>query len=72
MVAVPELIPINSPVDASMAALALLLLVHVPPIALLLSCTVSPGHNDVAPVIADAAGFTVITRVTKQPVELFL
>lgn len=58
---IPELLPI--------VAIAVLLLVHVPPGTLLLKVIVVPSQNDVVPLM-DTAGLIVTTAVVKQPVPV--
>jgi len=58
-VTVPELIPTE--------AMALLLLVHVPPVVASFRFVVAPGQMLFVPVIPGGVGFTVTVVVTEQP-----
>jgi hypothetical protein len=63
----PEAMPVTMPVAEPIVAVAVLLLIHVPPPAAV-SVVVSPAHAIAAPDIA-GSGSTVSTRVVKQPVD---
>ena len=51
MVVVPAVIAVTIPVVASMVAIAVLLLLQLPPLVASLSVVVVPGHTVVVPVI---------------------
>jgi len=62
--------PVTTPVVPPTAAIALLALLHVPPLTLLLSVIVVPTHTLIEPVLlvfAGNAAFTVTTAVLEQP-----
>ena len=61
IVAVPAVPPVTTP-EASIAAMARLLLLHVPPDDALLRVVVAPGHVVGVPVIDEGSGFTLIVR----------
>jgi hypothetical protein len=44
-----------------------LLLVHVPPVAVLISVVVAPAHTLLLPLIAAGAVFTVMVLVAEHP-----
>jgi hypothetical protein len=48
-------------------AFAVLLLLHVPPAAILLNVVVEPTHTEVAPVMLVGVAFTVTTVVAAEP-----
>jgi hypothetical protein len=64
---VPAFTPVSTPVVAWMVAIALLLLLHVPPAVASLSMVVAPLQIDVVPVIASGSGCTVIGVFVSQP-----
>ena len=66
MVAAPVAIPVTTPLPDPTAAIVGLLLIHTPPLMLLVSVVVAPEHILVAPLIG-ADAFTVITAVAAQP-----
>jgi hypothetical protein len=55
------------PVVAPIVAIAVLLLVHVPPVAVLVSVVEEPIQTAAAPVIEAGNGFTVNDAVRIQP-----
>ena len=62
--------PVTTPVVPPTAAIALLALLHVPPLTLLLSVIVVPTHTLIEPVLlvfAGNAALTVTTAVLEQP-----
>lgn len=64
----PVIIPVTTPVDEfTMAEIPLLL--HTPPVVVLVSVKLSPAHITNVPVIGSTTGngFTVIVLVRKQP-----
>jgi hypothetical protein len=67
MVAVPALTPLTTPVPAPTVAIDALLLVHVPPVAVLVNVVVAPAHTLLPPLIAAGAAFTVIVLVAEHP-----
>jgi hypothetical protein len=62
MVAVPDDTPNTTPLNEPTRAIAVLLLLHMPPLVALLSVTEAPTHMLVVPVIAAGKGLTVIVR----------
>ena len=70
MVTVPPLIAASTPLDASMVARAVLLLLHVPPVVALLSVMLLPAHGLVAPVVAARAALTVSWVIVRQPARV--
>ena len=69
MVAVPAATPVTIPVTEPTVALAVLLLVHVPPVVTSVNVVVVPVHTFSVPVIGlTDVGVTVTTVVTSQPV----
>lgn len=63
MVAVPEAMPVTTPVDAPTVATEGLLLLHVPPAVASANVTVDPIHTAVLPLIADGRALTVNAAV---------
>ena len=63
IVAVPAVTPVTTPVDALIAAIVPLLLLHTPDGVASLSAVVRPAHTLVTPVIASGNGFTVTAVV---------
>ncbi len=53
--------------SGSRSTIAVLLLLHVPPLVALLSVVVIPAHNDDAPLIDDGKAFTTIDLTVIQP-----
>jgi hypothetical protein len=47
--------------------MAVLLLLHIPPVVALLKEVVAPTHTEVAPTIADGTALTVTTVPAKHP-----
>lgn len=68
IVTVPVVTPDTIPVAVPIAAIAVLLLPHVPPVVASVSAAVLPVHTIAGPAIAEGKGFTVTTAVIKQPV----
>jgi hypothetical protein len=66
---VPALTPVTSPVDASIVALAVLLLLHTPPVGDDVSVLPLPAHADNEPPIVDGAAVTVTSVFAAQPVD---
>jgi len=64
---VPADIPLTIPEPAVIVALAVTLLVHVPPAVASFKVTVLPTHTWAGPVILLGEGITVKTLVTEQP-----
>ena len=69
MVAVPPATPYTVPVDALTVATEALLLVQVPPEAVLANTVVLPGHTVAVPVMAAGVALTV-TTVPTAPQEV--
>ena len=63
----PAVIPVRIPEAEPIVALAVLLLLQVPPASVLLSVAVAPAHMVLLPLIAAAAGLTVMSVVVMQP-----
>ena len=59
MVTVPPLTPLTIPVTDPTVAIAVLLLLQVPPVVVSLKVVVAPGHVLGTPVIGPGDGFTV-------------
>lgn len=59
--------PVISPVVASAVAIAVLLLVHVPPVTPSLSVMILPWHTLELPIMAVGVGLTEKVVVTTQP-----
>jgi hypothetical protein len=66
MVVVPLATPVTTPVVKLMVAAAVLVLVHVPPVVLLLSAIVLPWQTIAAPVTG-VSRFTITVLVVVQP-----
>jgi hypothetical protein len=64
---VPELRLVTIPVEGSIVAAVVLLLVHVPPEGELESVVVYPVHTPNEPVIAPGRALTVTTAVALHP-----
>ena len=64
IVAVPPATPYTAPVAALTVATEVLLLVHVPPVAVLDSVVTLPGQTDAVPEIVPGVALTVITLPT--------
>jgi hypothetical protein len=69
MTAVPAETPVTSPVLVFTVATAVLLLLHVPPVAVFERVVVPFEHKVVFPVIG-ARGLTVTVVVSEQPVDI--
>ncbi len=71
-IALPADIPVNTPVAALIVAMAVLLLVQVPPDVASLSVVMAPLHIDILPVMAAGSGFTVAVTVVDvaQPADV--
>ena len=71
MVAAPALTPVTVPVLASTVAIEASLLLHTPPVVVLLSVLVVPLHIVVVPVIAPMVGtdktVSIAVAVSAQP-----
>ena len=61
--------PVTIPEDASMVALLVLLLLHVPSATAFSRVVVAPGQTLAVPVITGTDGLIVITLVVIQPEE---
>lgn len=66
MVVFPDANPVTIPVLEPTIAAATLLLVHTPPVVVLLKVVAAPTHKEGKPVLADG-DTTVITDVAMQP-----
>jgi hypothetical protein len=60
--------PVAIPDEEPIVATAALLLVHVPPVGVLLRAPVLPTHTSSIPEIVAGVAVTVTSRVIKQPV----
>ena len=63
---VPSDIPVNVP-EVLMLPVAILLLLHDPPVVSLLKVVVAPSHTKAMPVMAAGSAFMVSMAVLKQP-----
>ena len=74
MVAVPDAMPLTTPVDEPMLAVAALLLLHVPPPVRLDKVTEEPVHTTDEPRIvpADGDGSTVTVSVAETLPQLLV
>ena len=63
MLVVPADTPLTTPVEDTIVALEVLLLLHVPPIPVLVRVVVAPVQSEVEPLIAPGTVFTVKLRV---------
>ena len=68
MLAIPELIPVTTPVVATTVAVPVAPLVQLPPVGPLLSVVVLFSHTCSVPVMASGNGFTVTVAIFEQPV----
>jgi hypothetical protein len=66
IIEVPTATPVGIPLNDPIVAMAVLLLVHIPPGTLLPNKPVCPTHKLVEPVMAVGVELTVIVVVTKQ------
>jgi len=64
---IPAVIPVTRPEEEPMVAFATLLLLQDPPVILLVSKVVIPGHTLLAPAIAAGVVFTEMSFVAMQP-----
>ena len=64
---VPPEMPVSKPLTGFMVAMRVLLLLHVPPVALSSSGVVVPVHVAVVPVMTDGSGYMVISNSLEQP-----
>ena len=67
MLIVPAATPVTTPVAESIVALAVLLLLQVPAVAVLLKVVCAPTHTFKVPDIEGTAPFTVTCVVLLQP-----
>lgn len=65
---VPDATPVSMPDALPASALAVLPLIHVPPIVVLLRVVLEPSHTTGVPEIAAGIAFTVTAVVAWQPV----
>ena len=63
IVLVPALMPDSKPVEGLMVATDVALLLHVPPVSVLLSVADAPTHKLVVPVIPDGPPFIITANV---------
>jgi hypothetical protein len=68
MVAVLAATPDTTPVEEPIVAVVTSLLLHVPPLVLLVKFVVAPTHTAAVPVIPDGSALTVTVLVAVQPV----
>lgn len=68
MVAVPVVAPVTTPDAEPTGAIAVLLLLHAPPVVASVSVIVAPTHTLLLPVIAAGEVLTVTVAVVAQPV----
>ena len=68
IVVVPDTRPLTIPVVRLTVAVAVVLLLQVPPVVISLNVIIVPAHRLELPVIAAGDGVTVIGLVTVQPV----
>ena len=69
MVAVPPATPVTIPDKTPTVAMAVRLLLQVPPVEASFNVTVDPAHITVVPVTANGTAFTVTVLVAEQPSE---
>jgi hypothetical protein len=69
MIAEPTALAVTTPVVALIDAMAILLLLHVPPMTASVSVWEVPRQILVIPVIGDGIGITVTVVVTEQLAE---
>ena len=60
--------PVTTPVEGPIVAIAVVLLLQVPPPVASLKVVVKPAQTLVFPVIGDGSGLTVTTTIAVQPV----
>lgn len=68
MVVVPATSPVARPDELPIMPLVVLVLLHVPPVVVLVSVVFEPTHTEPAPVMAAGNGLQVTVNVLKQPV----
>jgi hypothetical protein len=64
---IPSAIPFTAPVAAFTELIALLLLLHIPPVVAFVKTEEEPSHIDAAPDMAAGCVFTVIILATALP-----
>ena len=64
---VPALMPVTTPVPDTTVAIAVLLLLHVPPPVALANVVVEPSHTLAVPVFAAGPDVTFTVCVREQP-----
>ena len=69
MMLVPSATPFTTPVVEPMVAVAVVVLIHVPPATASLRVIVAPTHTALGPVMAVGMVYTAIVVLTLQPVE---
>jgi hypothetical protein len=67
MFALPAAIPVTTPLAEPTVAVAVLLLLQVPPVAALLSVVAPPTQSDAVPVLVPGAALTVTVTTLRQP-----
>jgi hypothetical protein len=67
-VALPAVTPVKTPDVRPIVAIAVLLLVHEPPVVADDKVEVKPSHTTAVPVITAGSGFTVAGAKALQPV----
>jgi hypothetical protein len=72
IVAVPEAMPVTTPVPVPTVAILVLLLVHIPPDIEELKVVVAPSHTVVVPLIAPGVAITVTTCVAATEPQPFV
>ena len=70
ILALPANIPVIIPEEEPIAAMAVLLLLHLPPVLASVSVADSPTHTSVVPFIVAGKGFTVTVANAVQPVPI--
>jgi len=65
---VPGATPLTKPELLPTVAVAVLLLLHTPPVTASLNAVVRPWHTVAVPVIAATPGLTVTVALVRQPV----
>ncbi len=65
---VPAATPVTIPDVLPTVAVAMLLLLHVPPVVVFVRVEVPPTHTDAVPKFDAGSGFTVMFVTLRQPV----
>ena len=69
---VPVLTPVNIPVAEPTVAIAVLPLVHAPPVEASYSGAVVPGQTEKVPVMVDGSGFTYTVFVVNGVLQSYV